>query len=147
MGRWGNFNESKSIETLKNLRTRNNSTETSVRILDSGRVHPSSSTFQVPSFHPSSSSPISFNPHDSRIHKSNRKRKSLSEGDGSGGVCTHAIRHRSRSVWDGIERQESKGRIRGKEEKEKEISPPLSSKRMDSKTRIRFSQVSVSLYG
>lgn len=39
-------------------------------------------------------------------------------------MCTHAIRHRSRSTgWD--RETESKGRIRGKEEKEKEIFPPL----------------------
>lgn len=39
-------------------------------------------------------------------------------------MCTHAIRHRSRSTgWD--RETETKGRIRGKEEKEKEIFPPL----------------------
>lgn len=109
-------------ETLKNLHgTIPLEQASAFSILE--RILVPSSTFQVPSFHPPPHPQFPL-PHDSRIHKSNRKRKSLSEGDGSGSVCTHAIRHRSRSTgWD--RETETKGRIRGKEEKEKEIFPPL----------------------
>lgn len=47
---------------------------------------------------------------------------------------------------DGIERQKPKEESEARRRRRKRYFPP-SSKRVDSKTRIRFSQVSVSLYG
>lgn len=125
MGGWGNFNESKSIETLKNLRTRNNSTETSVRILDSGRVHPSSSTFQVPSFHPSSSSPISFTSRFTNSQEQSQEKES--ERGRRKWRRVHACDSPPKSQcmgWDRETRKQRKNQRRGREG-ERDISPPL----------------------
>lgn len=98
---------------------------TSVRILDPGRVHPSSSTFQVPSFHPSSSSPISFTSRFTNSQEQSQEKES--ERGRRKWRRVHACDSPPKSQcmgWDRETRKQRKNQRRGREG-ERDISPPL----------------------